>query len=358
MEDCAFTLTREEQIAYIKIESRRGKGAPEILNALEEVVPTSVLAYSTIRRWVHEFNNGRSDVSKKHLCRRPVSATDGENVEKVAKLLNDDRRYTCTKIAHELDISHGSAHSILTERLKMRKVAARWVPHMLSDSEKHHRVKMACSLLYRYGEEGDEMLQRIVAIDETWIRSFEPELKRQSSEWHTKDSPRPLKFRQSQNCPKMLMIFVYDFRGVLTAHRVPTGRTVNKEYYEKYLRTVLRPALRRKHSELMNCTPLILHDNASPHKSNVVKEILEGYGWEVLDHPPYSPDLCPPDFDLFPKLKEPLRGVRYDSLDELECAVNAEVQRINFSCLATGIEALPRRWNSVIRSRGDYFEGL
>ena len=124
---------------------------------------------------------------------------------------------------------------------------------------------------------------------------------------------------------------------------------INKEYYEKYLRTVLSPALRRKRSELMNCTPLILHDNASPHKSNVVKELLEGYCWEVLDHPPYSPDLSPP---------EPLRGVRYDSLDELECAVNAEVRRINFSCLATGIEALPSRWNSVIRSRGDYFEGL
>ena len=216
--------------------------------------------------------------------------------------------------SHELDISHRSAHSILTERLKMRKAAARWVPHMLSDSEKHHRVKIARSLLHRYGEEGDEMLQRIVAIDETWIRSFEPELKRQSSEWHTKDSPRPLKFRRSQNCPKMLMIFAYDFRGVLTAHRVPTGRTVNKEYYEKYLRTVLRPALRRKRSELINCTPLILHDNASPHKSKVVKELLAGYGWEVLDHPPpYSPDLSPPDFDLFPKLKEPLRGVRLDS---------------------------------------------
>ena len=137
MADCAFTLTREEQIAYIKIKTIRGKGAPEILNALE-VVPTSVLAYSIIKRWVREFNNRRSDVSNKHLCRRPVSATDGENVEEVAKLLNDDRRYTCTEIAHELDISHGSAHSILTERLKMRKAAARWVPHMLSDSEKHH----------------------------------------------------------------------------------------------------------------------------------------------------------------------------------------------------------------------------
>lgn len=357
MAEDAFTLTREEQIAYIKVEARRGKSASEILKALEEVASESILGYSTIKRWVREFNTGRTVVSKKHLCGRTLSATNDENVENVAKLLEADRRYTCDEIAYELDISHGSAYNILTERLQMRKIAARWVPHMLSETEKHQRVNIARSLLQRYHKEGDEMLERIVTIDETWMRSFEPELKRQSSEWHTKNSPRPVKFRRSQNCPKMMMIFAYDCRGVLTSHRVPTGETVNKEYYKMYLRTILRPALRRKRPELIDCTPLILHDNASPHKSKVVKELLEGYGWEVLDHPPYSPDLSPPDFDLFPKLKEPLRGIRFDSLDELECAVNREVRRMNSSCLATGIQVLPRRWNSVIRSKGGYFEG-
>ena len=90
------------------------------------------------------------------------------------------------------------------------------------------------------------MLQQIVAIDETWIQSFEPELKRQSSEWHTKNSPRPVKFRRSQNCAKMLMIFVYDFHGVLTAQRVPIGETVNIEYYKMYIRTILHPANTQK----------------------------------------------------------------------------------------------------------------
>ena len=125
----------------------------------------------------------------------------------------------------------------------MRKIAARWALHMLSESEKHQCVNIAHKLLKRYGEDGNEMLQGIVAIDETWIRSFEPELKRQSSEWHTKNSTRPIKFRRSQNCAKMLMIFAYDFRGVLMAHRVPTGETVNKEYYKMYIRTILRPAI-------------------------------------------------------------------------------------------------------------------
>ena len=58
----------------------------------------------------------------------------------------------------------------------MRKIAARWVPHMLSESEKHQRVNIGCKLLKSYGEDGNEMLQRIVAIDETWIQSFEPDL--------------------------------------------------------------------------------------------------------------------------------------------------------------------------------------
>ena len=133
------------------------------------------------------------------------------------------------------------------------------------------------------------MLQQIVAIDETWIWSFEPELKHKSSEWHTKNSQRPVEFRRSQNCAKMLMIFAYGFHVVLSAHRVPTGETVNKEYYKMYIRTILSPAIYRKCQEMIDHTPLILHDNASPHKANVVKELLESYQWEVLDHPPPLP---------------------------------------------------------------------
>jgi len=104
--------------------------------------------------------------------------------------------------------------------------------------------------------------------------------------------------------------------------------------------------------------PLILYDNASCHESGVVKALLEEYECEVLPHPPYSPDISPPDFDQFPKLKEPLRGIRFSDLDELHEAMSAEVRRINTNCLATGIRSLPMRWERVIESKGDYFEGM
>ena len=157
---------------------------------------------------MEDFKSGRSELSLKHHSGRPMSATNGINTEKVAKILNGDRRMTCDEIAYEVGLSHGAVYTILTERLNMRKIAARWVPHCLSESEKCRMIEISKELLSRYANEGENMLKRIVTIDETWIRSFEPELKRQSSEWHTPNSPRPQIFRRSLNSPKMLMIFV------------------------------------------------------------------------------------------------------------------------------------------------------
>ena len=57
MVDGAFTLMRDEQVTYIKIEARLGKSAIEIQKALEEVLSEFVLPNSSITRWVRQFNN-------------------------------------------------------------------------------------------------------------------------------------------------------------------------------------------------------------------------------------------------------------------------------------------------------------
>ena len=62
------------------------------------------------------------------------------------------------------------------------------------------------------------------------------------------------------------------------------------------------------------------------HGVNGVTSLLGPYEWETLDHPTYSPDISPCDFDLFPKLKEDMRGIRYNNLEELESAVAARVR--------------------------------
>jgi transposase len=51
---------------------------------------------------------------------------------------------------------------------------------------------------------------------------------------------------------------------------------------------------------------IILHDNAKAHIADAVKDLLRRWRWETLEHPPYSPDMNPCDYDLFTKMKEPL----------------------------------------------------
>jgi histone-lysine N-methyltransferase SETMAR len=98
--------------------------------------------------------------------------------------------------------------------------------------------------------------------------------------------------------------------------------------------------------------PLILHDNARPHLGKVVTDLLSKYKWKVLPHAPYSPNMSPPDFDLFPKLKETRRGHRFSSLEEVSTAVNRAIPGLNKSGTLNGIANLPKHWDTVIERQG------
>ena len=80
--------------------------------------------------------------------------------------------------------------------------------------------------------------------------------------------------------------------------------------------------------------------------------------WEVLPHAPYSPDMSPPDFDLYPKLKEPMRGHRFSSLEEVSAAVTRAIRGLNKSGTLNGIANLPKCWDTNIEKQADYIEGL
>jgi transposase len=66
---------------------------------------------------------------------------------------------------------------------------------------------------------------------------------------------------------------------------------------------------------------MLLHDNARPHPAARTQAMLQEFGWEVFEHPAYSPDLAPSDFHLFPKLKECLGGRRFKRDEEVKDAV-------------------------------------
>ncbi|UYV61976.1 hypothetical protein LAZ67_1007240 [Cordylochernes scorpioides] len=63
------------------------------------------------------------------------------------------------------------------------------------------------------------------------------------------------------------------------------------------------------------------HDNARPHTARQTTALIEEFEWELVSHPPYSPDVAPSDFHFFPELKKNLGGTQFQDDDELEEAV-------------------------------------
>ena len=80
-------------------------------------------------------------------------------------------------------------------------------------------------------------------------------------------------------------------------------------------------------------------------------------GIKTVSHPPYSTDLAPSDFCLFPKLKENLRGCRYETIEEMKEAVTKVIDMLTQEDFDGAFQKLLERYNKCIAAGGDYFEG-
>ena len=132
-------------------------------------------------------------------------------------------------------------------------------------------------------------------------------------------------------------------------HWVPTGQTVNKEYYVEVFRE-FRKRFRRKRPALFKSGQWQFHqDNAPVHNSILVIEYLIKIGINTVLYPPYSPDLIPSDFCLFPKLG----GCRY----EMKEAVTKVIDTLTQEDFYEAFQKLLERYNKCIAAGGDYFKG-
>ena len=119
----------------------------------------------------------------------------------------------------------------------------------------------------------------------------------------------------------------------------------------------LHDAVRQKRRGHLDRGELLLHYNAPAHTSAVAQAALHGARFEQLPHPPYSPELAPSDFHLFPPLKE-LRGRRFGSDEELQTAVNLLLEGQPKEFYQAGIEALRYSWNKCFVVNADYIEKI
>jgi transposase len=75
---------------------------------------------------------------------------------------------------------------------------------------------------------------------------------------------------------------------------------------------------------------LLLHDNAPTHSAAATVNLLNSWSWEILPHPPYSPDLAPSGFHIFPKMKKHLRGQLFNSNEDVQNEVKKWLRAQDF----------------------------
>jgi len=307
--------------------------------------------------WHAHFKRDRTLLEDDERSGWTSTSSTPKNVETFRQLVHEDRRRTIKDIATIVNVSYGTVQTILTCDLNMHRIAAKFVPRLLTPEQKEHRVAI-CQELCQCAVDDPTFMSRVITGDESWVYGYDPETKQQSSQWKSPGSPRLKKVRQSRSATKSMLIVFFDIRGIVHHEFVPEAQTVTAEFYCNVLRH-LREDIRQKRPELWCAGNWLLHDdNAPSHRALVTHEFLAHKGIITLPHPPYSPDLAPCDFLLFPKMKLQLKGHRFDRVEEIQRESQNVLGTLWEQDFQHAFQQWQRRWDRCVAAQGNILKEM
>lgn len=201
----------------------------------------------------------RVSVKRQEGSGRPRTSRSAENVEAVRLLIEEDDCISLTYISSLLDIEQTSIYRILTKDLNKKSVAARWIPHKLSDQHKANRVAMARECL-------EQIHGGVVVLDEKWVYAKPLPTPQNERKWVNTDAnrmARPAIARTTMSARKFHIMVGINFRGEYYSEVLNAGETVNAERYVQFLQGIVNTRRRG--------TLTIMHDNATPHTANLTR---------------------------------------------------------------------------------------
>ena len=177
-------------------------------------------------------------------------------VERVRQIIREDRRHTFDEISMLVEISHGTCHKILTEDLKMRRVASESVPRLMSVDQKRQRLDICLDL--------KKILPTSPAFFRMSLRvtrpGFTPTTQKPKLSPVSGKVRGDLERRRQGNIKSTLVCFL-DQRGIVHKEFVPPGQTANAAFYVEVLKCLRENVQRKRPDQWRNNTRLLHHDN-------------------------------------------------------------------------------------------------
>lgn len=322
------------------------KNAEQAHQLLVEAYGGHALSRRQCFEWFKKFKAGQYELQNQPRGRPPKKFED----EELETLLEENCAQSQEELAQQLSVTRQAISKRLTALGKILKFG-KWVPHELTEIHQEQRRTTCKMLIARHDRKS--FLHRIVTGDEKWIFFENP---KRTRGWVNRGAV-PSTSRQNRFGKKTMLCLFWDQKGLVHFELLQPGETVNQDRYQQQMRDLTaallekRPEWHERHEG-----KILLHDNAPAHRTTATKEVLAELGWEILPHPPYSPDLAPSDYHVFASMGHALSKQRFTNYEEVREWLENWFGTKPEDFFRRGIRKLPERWEACVASEGQYFE--
>ncbi|XP_037555073.2 protein GVQW3-like, partial [Dermacentor silvarum] len=167
---------RLEQRYCIKFCQKLGDSQVQTIRKIQTAFGNDAIISTQIKKWYNRFKDGRTSVESEPRSGRPSTCRNQQVIAEVNAVVMRDRHVTNRKIAEKVGISTFSAQSIMTYDLAMKRVAAKFVPKLLTVEQKQVRVEVSKGMLDSTNSNPDFMNTTITG-DDSWVYGYDPETK-------------------------------------------------------------------------------------------------------------------------------------------------------------------------------------
>jgi transposase len=330
-EQSSFThLSEHERFAIVAL-WKLGEPRREIAHE----IPCSL---NTVDQWIQRWQSKPSLQDKPGRGRKRKA---NETTDVIVDLAIDKKFITPREIIRELQLplSHDTVRRRLNESGLFGRVARKEYPF----TEEHIRKRL--SFANGYGNWKEAQWDTVLFSDECHI-----ELGQHGQVWVQR--PLGAAFESCYMAKKLRHPDRLSIWGCISSHGVGELHTFNDTLDAPLMRTILSTHLLPSAARLFHTTAWwYQQDNDPKHTSRIVQQWLFSHGIQMLDFPPYSPDLNPIE-NLWANLKPRVEARNARNIDELEQHVQQEWVATDPTFLSRIVHSMPRRCKAVVQNSG------
>ena len=208
-------------------------------------------------------------------------------------------------------------------------------------------------------EEGTPCLWDIVKGDQTWVYQSDPKMKQELVVWVFPDENQPVSFKRIWSDSKQITTCFFAEFGHITTVPLEDRKTVTADWYVNQCLPKVFQAWCKQHPWKGVCGLLLHHDDARVHTAAVTLDFLAAKDVQLVTHLPYSPDLVPCDWFLFPSIKRQLTGKQFQNANDAQAFFEGVIvdipQSMQFGVIDSWFERMVKMctgWGGFLQNTG------